>query len=79
MIGPDVEQVRPPTPRELAEKLRDEAEASCAKELGVKCGAELDEARGVDPGGAGEGRVVRMRGVIEEVGRLQREPQRPLK
>jgi hypothetical protein len=60
----------PPEPRrpemQLAERLRDEAIGRCAAGQWAECGAKLDEAKRIDPGGEAQPRVVKARGQIEE-------------
>jgi len=63
-IGPDVPPQRPELQR--AERLRDEAIARCTAEQWAECGAKLDEAKRIDPGGEAQPRVVKARGQIEE-------------
>ena len=55
-----------PTPRELAEKLRDEADEACAKKLYGLCGDKLDDAQKLDPAGETDERVKRIRAVIHD-------------
>jgi hypothetical protein len=65
-IGPAIEPPRPLTPRELAQKTRDEAEQACASQLWGLCGDKLDEARKLDPAGDSEERVQRLRRTITQ-------------
>ena len=65
-ILPDNEKGPPPTPHELADKLRDEANAACDGKLWGLCGDKLDEATKLDPAGDSEPRVAQMRAAIIE-------------
>jgi len=65
-IQPDNERPRPPSPRELAEKARDEADQACASSLWGLCRDKLDEASKLDPAGDSEERVKRMREAIRD-------------
>ena len=65
-IGPDVPP-KPPRPEvQMAERLRDEAIERCTAGQWAECGAKLDEAKRIDPGGEAQPRVVKARGQIEE-------------
>jgi hypothetical protein len=55
-----------PTPRERAEKLRDEAAQACADHLWGRCASRLDEAKALDPAGEGEPKAQGMRAAIRE-------------
>jgi hypothetical protein len=68
-IGPDVEGPYRPSPRELAEKLRDDAMGHCAQASWATCKAKLDEAAALDPAGESEARVVGARWEIENAGK----------
>jgi hypothetical protein len=57
-----------PTPREMAEKLRDEAVENCAEGAWAACRGRLDEAARLDPGGESEERVQKARGEIAKAG-----------
>jgi hypothetical protein len=63
-IEPDHEVAPPPTPHELAEKARDEAEKACAGGLWGRCNTRLDQARELDPAGESQPRVVGLRKAI---------------
>jgi hypothetical protein len=64
-IQPDNERAPPPTPHEIAEKLRDEAEHACEKELWGLCWRKLDEAKSVDAAGEAEERVQGLRETVK--------------
>jgi hypothetical protein len=72
-IEPDREVAPPPTPRELAEKARDEAERACATGLWGRCYTRLNQARELDPAGESEPRVVGLRKAIVD-GTTRRPP-----
>jgi hypothetical protein len=65
-ILPDDEHGNPPTPREIAEKTRDDAMAACAQGLWALCGQKLDAAQKLDPAGESEPRVKQARANIAE-------------
>jgi hypothetical protein len=62
-IGPDNVHPAPPepSPREIAEKKRDEAEKALGAGLYGACIRLLDEAKEIDPAGDGEPRVQALR------------------
>jgi hypothetical protein len=65
-IGPDNEMQQPqPSPRELAQKLRDEAVGACGDGLWALCQRKLDAAHRLDPAGEEDPRVKKARGDIE--------------
>jgi hypothetical protein len=68
-ITPDNERALPPTPHELAEKLRDDARGHCAVGSWASCKGKLDEAARLDPAGESEPDVLRERAAIEEANR----------
>lgn len=65
-ILPDNEKAAPPTPHELAEKMRDEAEKGCANREWGTCTDRLNDAKKLDPAGESEDRVKRLRETIHE-------------
>jgi hypothetical protein len=65
-ILPDNEKAAPPTPHELAEKMRDEADTACANAEWGTCMHRLDDAKKLDPAGESEDRVKRLRDTIHE-------------
>lgn len=65
-IGPDMPREPRPPEVQLAERLRDEAIGRCAAGQWTECGAKLDEAKRLDPGGEAQPRVVKARAQIEE-------------
>jgi hypothetical protein len=77
-ILPDNEPPRPQSPRELAERARDEADQACAARLLGTCRDKLDEARRLDPAGEAEERVQRLREVLGNTTKPPPDPkQRP--
>ncbi len=64
-IGPDNEKPAQPTPREAAEKLRDEAIVACDGEMLGTCRDKLDQAKKLDPAGESEARVQEKRALIQ--------------
>jgi hypothetical protein len=68
-ITPDNERYVPPTPHELAEKLRDDAMGHCAVSSWASCKDKLDEAARLDPAGDSEPDVLRARAAIDEANR----------
>jgi hypothetical protein len=66
-IRPDDEKPRPPTPVEIATKLRDEAETACAGRFWGTCAARLDEAATLDPEGETSARVMGLRTQIHDI------------
>jgi hypothetical protein len=75
-IGPDNERIPPPTPHELAEKLRDDAMGHCAQASWSTCKEKLDEAAKLDPAGESEPRVVQAREAIDATARPHDAPTR---
>jgi hypothetical protein len=68
-ITPDNERYVPPTPHELAEKLRNDAMGHCAVASWASCKDKLDEAARLDPAGDSEPDVLRARAAIDEANR----------
>jgi hypothetical protein len=55
-----------PTPRERAEKIRDEAAQACADRFWGQCATKLDDAKALDPTGEAEPRAQGLRTSIRE-------------
>jgi hypothetical protein len=72
-ILPDDEKAPPPTPHELAERMRDEAELACADALWGTCSYRLDDAKKLDPAGEDGDRVKRLRATIHDHTTMKRD------